>query len=340
MRIPVTPSGRFPIVRAGAHPLRAALEDWRARGEAAPESALTDPDVVAAQELATRELVEAQEQAGVDLLGDGYVPVYDEWFAWAPSVGGVEDAGLLRYLDTNTYYHRWRVRERPRRLGPGPHVAACRRAAALTAKPVKPCLFGPYTLWSYAVKEGEGGQPAAFDALVEVWAEEVADLAAAGARHVQLDESVVLRRDHRGDVGMVIRAGERIAAAAPGVRLTLHLACGAVGDLLGPLLATRGLHALGLDFTDVYREPNLRVLDGWNGDVVLQAGVADSRHIRVETPDELLRALDAVTSRVPADRCLASPSTALLYLPRHVAFEKLAALAAAAHGAVPAEVAP
>lgn len=338
MAILVTPTGRFPIVRAGAHPLRSALEAWRARGESSPESVLHAPDVLAGQLLATQELVAAQEEAGVDVLGDGYVPVYDEWFAWAPSIDGVTAEGLIRYLDTNTYYHRWRLTGRPRRKGPGPSIAAYRRAAALTTKPVKPCLFGPYTLWAYATRGGEADTQRTFDALVDIWAEEIADLAAAGTRYVQLEESILLRPRHRSNVGMVRRAIERIAGAAPGVRLVLHLACGAVGDLLEPLLDTPGLHGLGLDFTDVYAEPNLQALQGWRGATMLQAGIADARHIRIETPEELRETLLAIAAHVPAERCLAAPSTALLYLPRHVAFDKLAALAVAAHDVIPAEV--
>lgn len=338
MGIAVTPTGRFPIVRAGAHPLRSALEAWRERGDTSAESAQGAPDVAAGQLRATQELVAAQEEAGVDLLGDGYVPAYDEWFAWAPSIDGVTVGSLIRYLDTNTYYHRWCLTGRPRRKGPGPSVAAYRRAAALTTKPIKPCLFGPYTLWAYATSEGEAVSPATFDALIDIWAAEVADLAAAGARHVQLEESIILRPYHRSNAGMVRRAIERIASAAPGVQLFLHLACGAVGDLLEPLLDTPGLSALGLDFTDVYREPNLQALERWRGATMLQAGLADARHIRVETPEELRQTLRAVEAHVPAARCLAAPSTALLYLPRHVAFEKLAALAAVAHDATPVEV--
>ncbi|HEX2517001.1 MAG TPA: hypothetical protein VH257_20015, partial [Chloroflexota bacterium] len=255
----VTPTGRFPIVHRGQHALRAALDAWRARGQSAPQSALDDSDVRTAQTLATRELLEAQEACGVDLPGDGYVPVYDEWFAWAPSVGGVRPENAIRYLDTNTYYHRWRLTGLPRRLRPGPQVEAYRRAAALASRPVKPCLFGPYTIWAYALREGAGDTAAAFDALVDVWAAEVADLAAAGARHVQIEESVLLRPRHRGDLGLVARAVERVAAGAPQVRLYLHLACGAVGELLEPLLDLP-VAALGLDFTDAYRAPNLAAL--------------------------------------------------------------------------------
>lgn len=334
----ITPVGRFPIVRAGEHPLRAAVDAWRARGDTSPEAALQDPGIAAAQGETTRELIAEQEAIGVDLLGDGYVPVYDEWFAWAPAVAGVRVGSAIRYLDTNTYYHRWHLSERPRPLGLSPAVAAYRRAAALTAKPVKPCLFGPYTLWTYALKEGEAAAPASFEALIEIWVAEVAALAAAGARTVQLEESILLRKQHRADFPQVARAVQRIAAAVPEVALLLHLACGAIGDLLPPLLEIPGLAGLGLDFTDAYRAPNLAALAGWRGEKLLQVGILDARQIRVESPAELNETLAAVTGYVPPARCMAAPSTALLYLPRHVAFEKLAALAAAAHSFAPTEV--
>jgi 5-methyltetrahydropteroyltriglutamate--homocysteine methyltransferase len=326
----VTPTGRFPIVRAGDHPLRAAVDAWRARGDTTPSSAARDGELAAAQAETARELIAEQEKLGVDLPSDGYVPIYDEWFAWAPAAG-VPVGSAIRYLDTNTYYHRWHLLKRPRRVEASPAVAAYRRAAALTAKPIKPCLFGPYTLWAYAVKEGEGATPGAFDSLTEIWAEELAALAAAGARTVQLEESVLLRPRHRGDFPLVARAVRRIASAAPGVTLIVHLACGAVGDLLPRLLDLPGLGGLGLDFTDAYRAPNLAALVHWHGEKLLQAGVVDARQIRVESRVELREILAAITTHVPPERCVAAPSTALLYLPRHTAFDKVAALVAAAH---------
>ncbi len=334
----VTPTGRFPIVRDGAHPLRSALDAFRARGEVTAEAAQRDDALLAAQREAARELLAAQEAAGVDLPADGYIPLYDEWFAWAPSVAGVTTGGHIRYLDTNTYYHRWHLSEPPRRIGDGPAVAAYRHAAALTRKDVKPCLFGPYTLWAYAVKEGEGATRRAFDALAEVVAGEVAALAAAGARYVQIDESVLLRHGHRGDFPLAVAAVESIAAAAPDVTLIVHLACGAVGDLLPRLLEIPGLGGLGLDFTDAYRVPNLAALSDWRGDALLQAGVTDARQVRLEPIAEIRQTLAAVTDFVPLERCLAAPSTGLQYLPYHIAFHKLDNLVAAAHSFTPLEV--
>jgi methionine synthase II (cobalamin-independent) len=334
----VTVTGRFPIVSAGQHPLRAALEAWRARDDPDPFSALADPAVVEAQAQATRELLAIQAEAGVDLPGDGYVPVYDEWFAWSASVAGVESEKHIRYLDTNTYYHRWHITQRPRRLRPSPHLDAYRRAAPLSTRPIKPCLFGPFTIWAYALREGEGDTPAAFDALVDVWAAEIADLAAAGATSIQLEESVLLRPNYRGDVRLVVQAVRRLAAAAPGVSMILHFACGAVGDLLAQLLDLP-VAGLGLDFTDAYRTPNLEALAataGWWGGRLLQAGVTNAREIRVEAAGDLRATLGAIAERVPDARILAAPNTALLYVPRHAAIEKLAVLADTAHGLTPA----
>jgi len=324
----VTTTGRFSFIDGGEHPLRKAVDAWREQGETSPVAAARDPVLLDAQTVAAQELITAQEAAGVDLLGDGAIPIYDEWYAWAGALEGVEIEPSIRYLDTNTYYHRWRLTGRPQRLGPGPAVTAYQRAASLTAKPVKPCLFGPYTLWSCALKDDESAS--AFDAFSDIWADEIADLSKKGAQYVQLDESVLLRPQHRGNVQLAARAVERIAIAAPEVTLILHLACGTVGDLLAPLLALP-VGGLGLDFTDTHRAPNLAALAQWCDDKVLQAGVVHGREIVVETEDYLEQTLEAITAQVAPDQCLVAPSTGLHYLPRLVAFEKLTALSTAAH---------
>jgi methionine synthase II (cobalamin-independent) len=51
----------------------------------------------------------------------------------------------------------------------------------------------------------------------------------------------------------------------------------------------------------------------------------------MEGVDELRGLVEQITARVPAERCLAAPSTALLYLPRRIAFEKLNRLVEAVH---------
>lgn len=327
----VSTSGRFPIVSDGKHPLRAAVEEWRARVTPTPESAWQDKPLRDVQAATQAELLAAQVEAGADILDTGYVPVYDEWFQMAQAVPGLAVAAPLRYLDTNTYYHHWVLDGVPQRKGESPIVSAYRHAAALTDEPLKPTLFGPYTIWAYADRQGEGDTSEAFAALLDMWAADVAALAAAGAKYVQIEESVVLRPKHRSDFPLVAQAVECMAGAAPDTTVVVHLACGEIGDLLRPFLDIPGLGGLGLDFTDAYRAPNLAALKQWRGDTILQAGIADARSIRVETAADLHETLNAITASVPAERCWAAPSTTLLHLPRHAAFEKLAALASAAH---------
>ncbi len=328
----VTTAGRFPIVRNGQHPLRTAVEEWRERETPTPESAWRDETLRTVQAETQLELLAAQDEAGADILDAGFVPIYDEWFQAARAVAGLEVAAPLRYLDTNTYYHHWVLDRIPSRQAENPVVSAYRHATAHTERPIKPALFGPYTIWAYADRQGDGATPAAFAALVDIWAADVAALAAAGVRYIHIEESVVLRPKHRPDFPLVARVIEQIANAAPEATVIVHLACGAIGDLLQPFLNIPGLGGLGLDFTDAYRAPNLAALAGWNGDKILQAGIADARSIRVESEAELHETLTAITSAVPDANCWATPSTALLYLPRHAAFEKLAMLAQAAHG--------
>ena len=327
----VTTTGRLPIVSNGRHPLRAAVEAWRGRVTPTPASAWQDEALRTAQADTQAELLAAQADAGADVLDPGYVPVYDEWFQMAWVAPDLAVAAPLRYLDTNTYYHHWVLDRVPARANESPVVSAYRHAASLTDTPIKPALFGPYTMWTYADRQGAGDTPAAYAALVDIWAAEVAALAEAGARYIQIEESVILRPKYRADFPLVAQAIERMAGAAPDATLIVHLACGAIGDLLEPFLALPGLGGLGLDFTDAYRAPNLSALDKWRGDAILQAGVADARSIRVETETEVRDTLSAIAACVPAARCWAAPSTALLHLPRHAAFEKLAMLAQAAH---------
>jgi methionine synthase II (cobalamin-independent) len=70
---------------------------------------------------------------------------------------------------------------------------------------------------------------------------------------------------------------------------------------------------------------------------LLQAGVVNAREIRTESDAALREAIAAVTGYVPARQCWVAPSAALLYLPRHAAFEKLASLAAVAHSSAAQE---
>ena len=309
--------------------MRASVEEWRERGDATPASAVDDEHIMAVQMETAHELVEEQLDAGLDLPTDGYIPVYDEWFGSAYGIEGITVESPIRYLDTNTYYHNWRITNRPLRTAPNPQAAVLKSAAGTTDSPLKACLFGPYTIWNYANRNEAAA--AAFEDLVDIWVADVRALVDAGASYIQLDESVLLRSENRSDVSMVRTAVERISATATGATVILQLTFGAIGDLLEPVLRFPRLGGLGLDFAEDHRDANLLSLNGWPDGLLLQAGIADARSVRVETPAELEEVLTSLSKRVPAENCLVSPNAGLHYLPRRTAFSKLRTLSAAAH---------
>ena len=78
----VTTSGRFPIVSNGQHPLRAAVEDWRARVTPTPEAAWQDTELRAVQAKTQAELLTAQAEAGADILDPVTCPSMTSGFRW------------------------------------------------------------------------------------------------------------------------------------------------------------------------------------------------------------------------------------------------------------------
>jgi 5-methyltetrahydropteroyltriglutamate--homocysteine methyltransferase len=65
-------------------------------------------------------------------------------------------------------------------------------------------------------------------------------------------------------------------------------------------------------------------------------GIVDARNTRLETASELGKLADEALKLVPSDSLWLAPTTGLEYLPHDVATKKLAALAEAARGGVPA----
>ena len=65
-------------------------------------------------------------------------------------------------------------------------------------------------------------------------------------------------------------------------------------------------------------------------------GIVDARNTRLESAGELAKIADEALKLVPSESLWLAPTTGLEYLPHDVASKKLAALAEAARGGVPA----
>ena len=284
----------------------------RERGEIGEEAFRKVEDEV------TAEVIREQLEAGVELPTDGQVRWYDPYSHVARGLEGIEVNGLLRLFDTNFYFRQPVVKGPIRRRGPillGEYELARR----VSPRPVKPVLTGPYTLARGSILEGGYRTLSALvSAYAEVLAEEVKDLAAAGASLIQVDEPAILR--HPEDAPLLRDALAHMAGVKDGARLVLHLSFGDCAPLYLFFQASP-VDVLSLDFS--YSPTLPRLIAEAGSSKLLGLGLIDGRNTRPETPETVFPVLDQVLPKLPSGPGYLSPSCGLEFLPRERARAKL-----------------
>lgn len=291
------------------------------RGEATPD------DLGKAREDLVREVIAEQEAAGIDLITDGHVSWDDIVTPFARHMSGFEIGGLIRFFDNNVYYRR------PVCTGPvewrGPSsVAQWQFASSVATAPVKAVIPGPVTFARLSVDEHYADHESFVTAIANVLAQEAAELVAAGARHLQIDEPSLL--DAPEDLALARRALETIAAEASGAEITL---ASYFGDAkrLGAELFSLPADVFGLDLISGPESRNL-LADLPQGKK-LQAGIVDSRNTKLEDTQALVVEIGTLAEQVGADNLRVAPSASLEFLPREKARAKLERLSEAAQKA-------
>lgn len=309
---------------AGQFPPRVrAREIWRVA-----------PDLLAeAQDDATLLAIRSQEDAGLDIVTDGEIrrESYSNHFATA--LGGVD-------VD-----HPGTVLNRSGKPIPVPRVVGpvtrprpiqaddVRFLRAATDRTVKITVPGPFTMAQQSEDQHYGDDRVLALAYADVVRQEIADLFAAGADVVQIDEPWLQARPEvarRYGAEAVTRAVE----GAPGP-VHLHLCFGYAamvserpeGYSFLPELADTPVDTVSVETAQSHLDPaQLRPLRGKG----IALGVLDLSTPEVETPevvaDRVRRALD----EVDVDRLVLTSDCGLKYLPRGSAAGKMRSLALAA----------
>lgn len=141
---------------------------------------------------ATEDWIRFQEEIGVDILVDGEMYRGDMATYFAEELTGFEIGGLVRSYG-NRYYHKPIAVGDVRREHPIT-LEAWRFAQSLTDRPVKGMLTGPYTIADWSFDEHYGSRREFVLDLARAIHEEAMDLAAAGARFIQVDEPAASAR--------------------------------------------------------------------------------------------------------------------------------------------------
>lgn len=305
-------NGSYPKIFDRPKParLRKAKEQL-ARGE------ITSDDMARIEDEVTIEVIEEQIRAGVQMITDGMIRWDDGLTYVAARLHGVTLNGLIRYLDTNTYF-RQPVVDGPIHWEEPALVRDYRFAAEHSSVPVKVILPGPYTLARLTQA------PAGMRKRLPMWyasalREEAMALASAGAPLIQFDEPLILRqKDDWGTAAEALREAVRDVRTKTAV--TTYF--GTI-DHIYPAILDLPVDAIGLDFTGIAR-PNLQALKSTPFGKDLFAGVIDARNTRLEPVEQVVALLEEITEVVSPDRVTVCPSTGLEFVPRETAFLKLA----------------
>jgi len=283
----------------------------------------TDEAVRAAQDRMTELALAEQVEAGLDLVTDGQIRWPDPISHLAAKLSGVRINGLLRFFDTNFYFRQPVVQGKLERIEPL-LLEEFKFAQENSARPVKAVLTGAYTLARYSVEEARGAS--GFDKMLEGYtaalAAEVAALAAAGAKVIQIEEPALLR--YVDDFSRFEQSLTALAMSKDSAQLALAFYFGDPVPIYDHL-QTLPVDLLGFDFT---YNPDLVDRIASNGTArTLALGLVDGRNTRLENAAAVARQLEKLARGADLKRAYLSPSCGLEFLPRDRARQKLKHLA-------------
>ncbi|MET3984574.1 5-methyltetrahydropteroyltriglutamate--homocysteine S-methyltransferase [Streptomyces sp. PvR034] len=248
----------------------------------------------------------------------------DGYFAMARGTQDVAPLEMTKWFDTNYHYL---VPE----LGPDTEftadsarqVAELGEALALGLN-ARPVLVGPVTYLLLA--KPAPGVPADFqpitllDRLLPVYAEVLADLRAAGAEWVQLDEPALVQDRTPAELGAAARTYRELGALAERPKLLVASYFDRLGEALA-VLAKAPVDGLALDFTDraAGNLADLAAVGGLPGKRLV-AGVVNGRNVWINDHEASLATLGTLLGL--AGSVDVSSSCSLLHVPLDVTAER------------------
>lgn len=148
--------------------------------------------LAAAEEKATKAVIDLQEQLGIDVLVHGEMERGDMVAYFAETWQGFEESLPVRSYG-NRYYRKPIV---VGKVGAerGQTVDSWRKAQALTKKPMKGMLTGPYTICDWSFNAFYPDRRSLILDLAAIVHEEAMALEEAGAEYIQIDEPAISTR--------------------------------------------------------------------------------------------------------------------------------------------------
>jgi len=308
--------GRFP-------PRVRARELWRV-DEKYLEEAQNDATLLAIRD---------QERAGLDILTDGEMrrESYSNRFATALEGVDIDNPGMA--LDRSGHPNPVpRVTGKIRRRH-SVEVRDLEFLKANTDRMVKMTVPGPFTMSQQAQNdfyEHEAEMALDYAAAVN---QEIRDLFAAGADVVQLDEPYMQARPEKArEYGL-----QAVNAALDGIEGTtaVHICFGYAAIIherpegYSFLPEFKDCACKQISIETAQSKLDCKVLETLPGKTII-LGVIDLDDMTVETPEQVAERIRRGITHKPAEQIIVAPDCGMKYLPRNVAYGKMAAMVAGA----------
>ena len=306
---------------------------WRAEGAA----------LDAAKRDATLLWIKAQEDAGLDVVGDGEQSRQHFVHGFLVNIEGIDfEHKVEQGIRADRYKALLPQVVGPLRLKGRVHAMEARFARAHTQKKLKFTLPGPMTIVDTVADRHYGDRAKLALAFAELLNQEARALEADGVDIIQFDEPAFnVYMDEVNDWG--IAALER-AAEGLACKTAVHICYGygikanidwknALGEewrqyeRIFPALAKSRIDQVSLECYHSHVPPQLMAL--LEGKDVL-VGVIDVANDEVETPEQIAETIGRALQFVPKERLFPCTNCGLAPMDRAVAEKKLAALAAGA----------
>jgi len=265
---------------------------------------MSDEKLHALEKQATERWIRFQEEIGVDILVDGEQYRGDMATFFAEEMDGFEIGGLVRSYG-NRYYRKPIAVGAVRRTDPMT-VEWWRYAQSLTDRPVKGMLTGPYTIADWSFDEHYGSRRDFVLDLARAIHDEAMDLAAAGARFIQVDEPAASAR--MDELPLV---AEAMAIVTDGLdaHVISHMC---YGDFMRayPTMLDIPVDQLDLEMTN----SDFDLLQRFREVPFTKAiglGVVDVHSHRVEAEDEVVRGIKLALEVLPPERVFIDPDCGL-----------------------------
>jgi 5-methyltetrahydropteroyltriglutamate--homocysteine methyltransferase len=199
-----------------------------------------------------------------------------------------------------------------------------------TSRKVKITVPGPFTMSQQAQNDYYKTPAEAAMAYAQAVKEEIADLFAAGADYVQLDEPYMQARPQAAEEYGLEALNAALEGAAGTTAVHICFGYAAIiharpeGYSFLPQLKNCSCNQISIETAQSNLDTS--VLEELRGKTII-LGVLDLSDMNVEGPETIAGRIRRALPHVDADKVIVAPDCGLKYLPRDVAFGKMKAMA-------------